>query len=240
MNNCAITCENNPYKNGEGLSLIKSEEIEVLDMENGNKIHQFGLEYTQQLSATLQNILEEAKNESLYPDMFSSVIELSLYQHLIKSGGYKTVLELGMFLGLSTLAFAEVLPNDGKVVTIEANRRYCEIAQRSFAKSNHGYKIEIRENWANFELVNLNETFDFIFIDADKDNYGVYYDILLPKLNPKGTLVIDNMFWHGNSRKQSDKKGRVIHQLNEQIKADHRVVATFLPIGDGVMLIRYA
>lgn len=209
-------------------------------MENESKIHQFGLEYTQELSSTLQNVVSETQREQLFTNMFSSAIELSLYQHLIRIGGYKTVLELGMFTGLSTLAFAEALPDDGKVVTIEANHRYIDIAKRSFVKSSCTHKIEVRENWANLELVNLNQTFDFIFIDADKDNYGVYYDVLLPKLNPKGTMVLDNMFWHGKPNSKFDRKRKVIHQLNEQIKADSRVVATFLPIRDGVILIRWA
>ncbi|TNE72996.1 hypothetical protein EP331_05730 [bacterium] len=210
-------------------------------MQEQKDITQYSAEYTQELSPTLKNIISLAEKELAYTDMFSSAIELSLYQHIITVSAYKTVLELGMFCGLSTMAFAEAVPADGSVLTIEPNGRYIDLAQRAWIHAPHASKIEIRKNWANLEIPNLiseNRMFDFIFIDADKDNYPVYYDILLNRLNKNGTMVLDNMFWYGKTADKSDKKGIVIQRLNEQIKQDERVTATFLPIRDGVVLIR--
>ncbi len=210
-------------------------------MNTVSNLEAYSREYTQELSPTLKNIIQLAQQELAYTDMFSSIAELSLYQHLISSAGYVSVLELGMFCGLSTMAFAEAIPSDGYVISIEPNRRYIDIAQRAWENSENRYKIDIRANWAQFELpliINSNKTFDFIFIDADKENYPIYYDVLLPLLSPNGTMILDNMYWYGKTQHQQDKKGAIIHQLNEQIKADNRVVATFLPLRDGVVLIR--
>lgn len=206
-----------------------------------SNLEAYSREYTQELSPTLKNIIQQAQQELAYTDMFSSITELSLYQHLIVSAGYVSVLEIGMFCGLSTMAFAEAIPAHGKVISIEPNRRYIDIAQRAWGSSENRYKIDIRANWALFELPKIikeNKSFDFIFIDADKENYPIYYDVLLPLLNPKGTMILDNMYWYGKTQHQHDRKGSIIHQLNEQIKADPRVKSTFLPLRDGVVIIR--
>jgi caffeoyl-CoA O-methyltransferase len=209
-------------------------------LENLNK---FSTEYTEQLNSELQNIIKSAEKELAYIDMFSSSVELSLYQHLIEIGSYSSVLELGMFTGLSTLAFAQSIFKNcgisGRVLTIEPNKRYIDLAMQQFDLYESGRIIEVKHDYAKHVIPNLKATFDLIFIDADKENYPVYYDTLLPKLNPKGTMIIDNMFWSEKDREQKDRKKKIIQQLNEQIKADSRVIATFLPIRDGVQLIRW-
>jgi predicted O-methyltransferase YrrM len=210
-------------------------------MNTDSNLEAYSREYTQELSPTLKNIIQLAEQELAYTDMFSSVTELKLYQHIIACSGYNTVLELGMFCGLSTMAFAECIPKQGKVITIEPNRRYIDIALRAWENSYHQHKIEIRANWAQLEIAKIiqeKKTFDFIFIDADKENYPVYYDVLLPLLNPMGTMVLDNMYWYGKTVSDQDKKGLIIHQLNQQILSDTRVDSTFLPLRDGVVLIR--
>ena len=207
------------------------------------KLNNFSTEYTEQLNPQLQNIIKSAEKELAFTDMFSSSVELSMYQHLIETAKYKSVLELGMFTGLSTLAFAQAIfkncGNSGRVLTIEPNKRYITIAKPHFENAENACSIEIVNDYAKHVIPSIKENFDLIFIDADKENYPVYYDTLLPKLNSNGTLILDNMFWSEKDREQKDRKKRIINQLNEQIKIDKRVIATFLPIRDGVQLIRW-
>lgn len=203
----------------------------------------FSSEYTEQLDPELQNIIKTAKIELAFTDMFSSEIELSLYRHLIAIGNYKTVLELGMFVGLSTLNFAKAVytnfEKQAKVISIEPNKRYIDLALPHFNSSVQGGIINVIHDYAKHVIPNLTETFDFIFIDADKENYPVYYDTLLPKMNKKGTMVIDNLFWKPKNHSQKERKKRVIQQFNEQLSTDPRVSVTYLPIRDGLALIRF-
>ena len=193
------------------------------------KLNNFSTEYTEQLNPQLQNIIKSAENELAFTDMFSSSVELSIYQHLIETAKYKSVLELGMFTGLSTLAFAQAIfknwGKSGRVLTIEPNLRYINIAKPHFENAENACSIEIVNDYAKHVIPSIKENFDLIFIDADKENYPVYYDTLLPKLNSNGTLILDNMFWSEKDREQKDRKKRIINQLNEQIKIDKRVIA---------------
>jgi len=207
------------------------------------KLNNFSTEYTEQLNPQLQNIIKSAEKELAFTDMFSSSVELSMYQHIIEIAKYKSVLELGMFTGLSTLAFAQAIYKNwgklGRVFTIEPNQRYINIAQPHFENAENCCSIEVVNDYAKHVIPSINEQFHLIFIDADKENYPVYYDTLLPKLSSNGSLIIDNMFWSEKDREQKDRKKKIINQLNEQIKSDKRVIATFLPIRDGVQLIRW-
>jgi caffeoyl-CoA O-methyltransferase len=212
-------------------------------MSEVENLSNFSSEYTEQLDPELQNIIKTAKSELAFTDMFSSEIELSLYRHLIAIGNYSSVLELGMFVGLSTLNFAKaVYSNFGtkaQVITIEPNKRYIDLALPHFEQSKQGSIITVIHDYAKQVIPNLKQTFDFIFIDADKENYPVYYDTLLPKLNPNGTMVIDNVFWRPKNHSQKERKKQVIRQFNEQLSQDSRVSVTYLPIRDGLALIRF-
>jgi len=143
-----------------------------------------------------------------------------------------------MFTGYSTLAWAEALPKDGRVVTCEINPQTTEIAKRYFAESLHGHKIEIKLGPALNSLKLVDGIFDLCFIDADKENYGAYYDRCMELVRPRGLIVLDNMLRGGQVLDPQDRGTKAIDELNKRIRKDPRVENVLLPMRDGIMLVR--
>ena len=156
---------------------------------------------------------------------------------LVLMTGARRILEIGMFTGYSTLAFAEALPKDGRVVTCEINPETTEIARQCLSASPHGRKIEIRLGPALNSLKVIPGPFDLCFIDADKDRYGDYYDACMNLVRPKGVIVLDNMLRSGKVLNPSDPGSQVIDTLNKRIRNDARVENVLLPVRDGLMLV---
>ncbi len=119
--------------------------------------------------------------------------------------GARRILEIGMFTGYSTLAWAEALPKDGRIVTCEINPETTEIAKRYFAESPHGHKIEIKLGPALDSLKLMHGIFDLCFIDADKENYGAYYDRCMELVRPRGLIILDNMLRGGRVLDPQDR-----------------------------------
>lgn len=156
---------------------------------------------------------------------------------LVLMTGARRILEIGMYTGYSTLAFAEALPKDGRVVTCEINPESTEIARRCLAESPHGRKIEVKLGPALNSLRIIQGPFDLCFIDADKDRYGDYYDACMTLVRSKGVIVLDNMLRSGRVLHPADPNSRSIDALNKRIRADERVENVLLPVRDGIMLV---
>ena len=152
--------------------------------------------------------------------------------------GARRILEIGMFTGYSTLAWAEALPKDGRIVTCEINPETTEIAKRYFAESPHGHKIEIRLGPALDSLKLMHGIFDLCFIDADKENYGAYYDRCMELVRPRGLIILDNMLRGGRVLDPQDRPSQAVDALNKRIRNDPRVENVLLPVRDGIMLVR--
>ena len=152
--------------------------------------------------------------------------------------GARRILEIGMFTGYSTLAWAEALPKDGRVVTCEINPEMTAIAKRYFAESPHGGKIEIKLGPALESLKLMYGIFDLCFIDADKENYGAYYDRCMELVRPRGLIILDNMLRGGRVLDPTDAPSRAVDALNQRIRNDPRVENVLLPVRDGIMLVR--
>jgi caffeoyl-CoA O-methyltransferase len=157
---------------------------------------------------------------------------------LAEMTGARRILEIGMFTGYSTLAWAEALPKDGCVVTCEINPETTEIAKRYFAESPHGHKIEIKQGPALESLRAIWGPFDLCFIDADKENYGAYYDRCLELVRPRGLIILDNMMRGGRVLNPQDRGTKAIDALNKRIRNDPRAENVLLPLCDGIMLVR--
>jgi caffeoyl-CoA O-methyltransferase len=155
---------------------------------------------------------------------------------LVRIIGAKRILEIGMFTGYSALAWAEALPEDGRVITCDVNPETTEIARRYFAESPHGKKIEIKLGPAIETLKTLSGPFDVCFIDADKTGYSAYYDRCIDLTRRGGLIVLDNMLQSGRVLNPTEERDRLIHALNERIQNDERVENVFLPIRDGIMI----
>lgn len=172
------------------------------------------------------------------PAMMVGPLEGQFLKMLAVMINARRILEIGMFTGYSTLAWAEALPKDGRIVTCDVNPETTEIAKRYFAQSPHGDKIEIKLGPALESLKRVWGPFDICFIDADKENYGAYYDACLELVRPRGLIILDNMLRGGRVLDPHDKGTKAIDALNQRIRIDTQVENVLLPIRDGIMLVR--
>jgi caffeoyl-CoA O-methyltransferase len=166
--------------------------------------------------------------------------EGALLALLPRLGGARRVLEIGTFTGYSALCLAEALPADGELITCEIEPEHAAIARSFFARSPHGHKIELRLGpaWETLAALPASEIFDFVFIDADKENYVNYYEAVLPHLRPGGLIVADNVLWSGRVLAPKTKTDRAVVAFNRRVLHDNRVECVMLPVRDGVSLIR--
>jgi caffeoyl-CoA O-methyltransferase len=133
---------------------------------------------------------------------------------------------------------AEALPGDGELFTCEYNERYEKIARSFFEKSEAGSKINLIMGQALETIPGIKGKFDFVFLDADKNNYPDYYNLILPRLKEGGIMVIDNVLWDGEVMDPKDEKAKAIDQLNDQIVADSSVEQVMLTVRDGITVVR--
>jgi caffeoyl-CoA O-methyltransferase len=157
--------------------------------------------------------------------------------------GAQRTLEVGVFTGYSSTVVALALPEDGKIIACDISPDYTAIARRYWREAGVEHKVELRLAPAIETLDALlaegqSGSFDFAFIDADKENYGGYYERALKLLRPGGVIAVDNVLWHGKVLDGSvqDADTRAIRALNEKLHGDERVTVSMLPIGDGLTL----
>ena len=181
----------------------------------------------------------------LEQEMLSGHVEGQTLKFLVGMTRARRVLELGMFTGYSALAIAEALPDDGRLLTCELDPDVAAFAQRSFDEAPAGAKIEIRVGPAQETLERLataGETYDFVFIDANKDGYLTYVDVILSRglLARSGVICVDNTLLQGEpyAGGTTSPNGRAIAAFNEALAADARVEQVLLPVRDGITLIR--
>jgi len=164
---------------------------------------------------------------------------------LVELMGARRCLEIGTFTGYSTLAVAAVLPADGTVVACDVSDEWTQIARRHWQEAGVLKKIDLRLAPAVDTLQALVAngeagTFDFALIDADKENYGCYYELCLELLRAGGLVAIDNVLWDGQVIDQSvsDDETTAIREFNSALHVDSRVSLSLVPIGDGMTLAR--
>jgi predicted O-methyltransferase YrrM len=164
---------------------------------------------------------------------------------LVRLIGARRCLEIGTFTGYSSLAVALALPPDGRVVCCDVSEEYTAIARRAWASAGVAAKVELHLAPARATLDRLREagqrgSFDFAFIDADKENYDAYYEASLELVRPGGLIAIDNVLWSGAvaDSKRQDADTKALRALNLKLRDDERIDLSMLPIGDGLTLAR--
>jgi caffeoyl-CoA O-methyltransferase len=153
----------------------------------------------------------------------------------------KVILEIGTYMGYSAICLAEGLAEDGKLITLDAQPETFEISTAYFAKSEYADKIDARFGLALNIIPTIDETFDLVFIDADKPNYANYFDLVLPKMKIGGIIIADNVLWSGqvlDVEKFDDESTVALKKFNEKILADDRVSNVLVTVRDGLMIIR--
>jgi caffeoyl-CoA O-methyltransferase len=190
----------------------------------------------------LAELAAETKETLSSPGMLTGTVEGRFLEQLVFGLQAKRVLELGTFSGYSSLSMSAGLPEGGHIHTCEVEEQHAEVARRYHAQSPYGDRITIHMGPALETIERLGGEWDFVFIDADKENYANYYEALLPRLAPTGLMAIDNTLWSGRVLDDADDSPatRAIRELNDRIAADGRVVAVQLTVRDGVTLIRRA
>ena len=164
---------------------------------------------------------------------------------LARLAGARRCLEIGTFTGYSALAVALALPPEGRIIACDVNPATTAVARRYWAAAGVADKIELRLGPALATLDALlgdgqEGTFDFVFIDADKENYDGYYERALRLLRPGGLIVIDNVLWGGwvADLRRRDPDTAALRALNQKLHADERIDLSLLPLADGITLAR--
>jgi caffeoyl-CoA O-methyltransferase len=206
------------------------------------EIEAYGAAHTTPPDELLAELAEETKATLRSPQMLTGTIEGRLLELLVHGLEARRVLELGTYSGYSSLSMAAGLPEGGHIDTCEVDEKHAEVARRYIARSQYADRITVHLGPALETIERLGSEFDFVFIDADKENYGAYYDALLPRLAPHGLMAIDNTLWSGRVLDASDDSvdTGAIRELNDRIASDPRAVAVQLTVRDGVTLIRRA
>lgn len=204
------------------------------------ELQQYVTEHSSAVSPLLSQIDRETHLEVLQPRMLSGHFQgrvLSMLAQLLKP---TSILEIGTYTGYSALCLAEGLSPDGKLITIDVNEELAPRVRGYFQASAYAQQIDYRIGNAAQLIPTLQYTFDLIFIDADKQQYPLYYEQALEKLKPGGFILIDNVLWSGKvlDTQHQDKDSVLLRELNLKISQDVRVEKVLLPIRDGLYLIR--
>lgn len=204
-------------------------------------------EYLLSVSVDESDLLRELRAETA-GDKFS-VMQISPEQGqfmalLVKLTGAKRALEIGTFTGYSSICIANALPEDGELVCCDDSDEWTSMARKYWKRAGLQDKITFYLQPASITLQTLLDdsavgSFDFIFVDADKQNYPLYYEQSLKLLRKGGLLAVDNTLWSGSVADPEDMKPgtRAIRRFNEMVKNDNRVTKSLVPIGDGLTLI---
>lgn len=187
----------------------------------------------------LQRLSREAQAKLMHPQMLSGHWQgrlLAMFSQMLRP---RRILEIGTYAGYSALCLAEGLADDGLLITIEVNEELESFARSFFEQSPRSAQIDYRIGNAIDILPTLNETFDMVFIDANKVNYSLYYDLVFDKVRSGGVIIADNVLWYGKvteTKKTIDKDTRALLNYNQKIHQDSRVSHLLLPVRDGLMI----
>ncbi len=188
----------------------------------------------------LKFINRETHLKVLKPNMLSGHYQGRVLSMLSKMTQPKLILEVGTYTGYATICLAEGLTEDGIIHTIEVNRELEEMLNSHFKLTDVEKKIRLHFGEAEFIIAELNVTnIDIVFIDADKRNNLLYFDLIFDKVRSGGLIIIDNVLWKGKVYgTENDADTESFRKLNDQIGTDKRVEKLILPVRDGLLIIR--
>lgn len=191
-------------------------------------------------SAPLAQLNRETQMKVEQPIMLSGHLQgsfLAMASRMLKP---RRILEVGTYTGYSALCLAEGLAEDGMLHTIDINEELEEMHQRYWGAAGMQDKIVMHVGQASEIIPALDETWDLVFIDADKVNYGRYYDLVIDKVRPGGFIFADNVLYSAEvilPETGQSRNGKAMHAFNEKIKADPRVRQLLLPLRDGILMM---
>ena len=203
------------------------------------------IEYISENSSKEPEILAKLNKETyqkvLQPRMLSGHIQGRFLSMISKIKSPSCILEIGTYTGYGTLCLAEGLLDVGKIFTIDRNEELLKIQNKYFEMSGKRDKIIQLTGNAKDILKNLDESYDIVFIDADKENYIEYFNIVSERLNNNGIIISDNVLWSGkvlNSPSKNDDETNILIEFNKTLNEDERFETIILPIRDGLSISR--
>ena len=204
------------------------------------QIEQYAEAHTSPESPLLELIRRDTYLEVLQPRMLSGHLQGRLLSMLSKMICPNSILEIGTYTGYSALCLAEGLTDDGVLITIDKNIELIDRVNAYFSRSEFASKIKMIQGNALSILPKLEQKWDLIFIDADKENYQKYYDMTFPNLNSGGYIIADNVLWSGKviDPDENDADTLALKTFNKALIDDSRVEVLLLPLRDGLTVLR--
>ncbi|MCX8486815.1 MAG: O-methyltransferase [Crocinitomicaceae bacterium] len=196
------------------------------------ELDQYCCAHTADENDLIKRVNRETHVEVLQPRMLSGHFQGRVLSMLSKMIQPQRILEIGTYTGYSALCMAEGLTPGGKLVTIDVNEELAQRVQGYFDASAFAKQIHYIISPAFDVIPTLNETWDLVFIDADKQNYIEYYELILPFVRSGGYVILDNVLWSGKVAEpgKNDKDTVLLRKLNDLIHEDERVEEVLLPI----------
>lgn len=201
-------------------------------------------DYIEQHSSLSEGVMYELYRHThlttVNPHMMSSRVQGKFLEMLCRMIRPENALEIGAFTGYSTMSIATGLPEKSKLYSIEVSDENESTIRHYLAKGNLADKVELLIGDAKQIIPQLDIRFDFVFIDADKRNNQLYYDLIFDKVSDNGYMLIDNTLWSGKVVNPSagDIDTRCIKEFNDRIQSDDRVENIILPLRDGLTIVR--
>lgn len=206
------------------------------------KLSQYSEEHTTPENELLKALNRDTHVNVLAPRMLSGHLQgrlLSLFSKMIQP---KAILEIGTYTGYAALCLAEGLTNDGILHTIDINEELETRIQKYFDQSSYSNQIKLHIGNALDIIPKIQQQFDLVFIDADKENYSNYYDLLIDTMPSGGIIMADNVLWSGkvtdSEALASDNDTQELDRFNAKVQSDPRVENILIPVRDGIMVAR--
>ncbi|MBC8300447.1 MAG: O-methyltransferase [Pelagibacterales bacterium] len=204
-----------------------------------DEIDSYSLNHTEAEAELLAELNRETWANVMTPRMLSGHLQgrvLSMFSKMIQP---ENIIEIGTYTGYSALCMAEGLKNEGILHTLDINEEYTSIAKRYFNRSKYSKNIKQHLGNALDIIPKLECNFQLAFIDADKENYSAYFDLIIDKMDLYGYIIADNVLWSGKvTKEKKDKETTALDLYNKKVLADPRVETVLLPIRDGLMVSR--
>jgi caffeoyl-CoA O-methyltransferase len=204
------------------------------------EIESYALMHTTDEDPVLQELFRETHLKILRPRMLSGHLQGKILEMMSQMIQPKNILEIGTYTGYSAICLAKGLSNGGKLHTIDINDELSSIVLRYIKLSENTDKIIPYIGNALQIIPTLNQIWDLVFIDADKENYSNYFDLVIDNVRQGGFIVADNVLWSGKvtNMKEQDEETLFIRSFNEKIKLDNRVEQVLIPVRDGLTVMR--
>ena len=205
------------------------------------KIDDYTVSHSQSEPELLAQLQKETWQKILNPRMVSGAFQGRVLSMLSKLLRPKSILEIGTYTGYSAICLAEGLAEDGSLTTIDVNEENRWLALKYFKKTNNSERIESLVGNALEIIPTLQTSYDLVFIDADKENYAAYFDLIVPKLKSGALILSDNVLWSGKVVEKLEAKDfstKALLDYNRKINEDPRVETVLFPIRDGLSLTR--